>query len=339
MLRYFVAFSLACATLGSPAAAQGGGEWRHEGSGISLPRQIGEMRLGNVRDASDGGNYDVIAQLGSGATPVTLYVYRSAYPNAALWFERTRLAMNANVGSDERRAEPSAITIGGASAPNGLREDIALSGAPLRATSVAIIQAGQWLVKARISSSELDLPAVSARMDQLLGALRFASMPAPHPLRVPQPCSDSNRMSGEPVTEMNEEILASALPSLIMSEAAARGSGGLAVDPSAWCRDATQVPLQYGTVYRARDGGAWVTLLADSGRAVSAMRTDLPELEQTGRAALLANMPGGTSLIALFSDLPHPDRGTPAGIPVAAGAAQGMMSVGFGGPGESRGKN
>ena len=330
-IRLFAA-PLAALAVAAPAQAQE--LWSHEASGVSIPRTIGDMRVGRERDGS-GTGHDMIVQLGSRDTPVTLYVYRSAYPNAALWFERTRLAMNMNVRSPEQGVAPRTITIGGASAPNGLREDIAIPGGRYRATSVAMVQAGEWLVKARVSSTRLDLAGVSARMDQLLGALRFANMPAPHPLRVPTACTEANAMSGRPVTDLNEELLAAALPTVVAGETAARGQGGLAANPSAWCRDTTQVPVGYATVYRARDGSGWVSLLSDSGRAISAMRNETPG---PAGAALLAATPSATSLVAIFADLPHPEAGTVAAIPVAVGQAQGLVSVG-GPPRQSTPKN
>lgn len=281
----------------------------------------------------------MILQYGDDRNPVTVYVYRSAFPNPALWFERTRLAMNANVGSGRNAVDPRTVTVGGGTAPNGLREDIALPSGGFRATSVTIAQAGQWLVKVRVSSADLDLPGVTARMDRVLAALRFANASAPHPLRLPPPCSDANRMSGERIARGDEAMLAEALPAMLMGEAEARGDGGLAADPAAWCRDATQVPAQYGTVYRARDGSGWITLLADSGRAVRAVTTALPDLPTNGRAALLATTPATTSLVAMFGALPHPDSGTPIGIPVAAGAAEGMISIGTGEPQRAPPKN
>lgn len=339
MIRTFLAAALAVAVLAGPAAAQEGAQWRHQASGVSLPRDIGDLRLRGERDASGGGNWDVILQYGDERNPVTVYVYRSAFPNPALWFERTRLAMNANVGSDRNAVDPRTVTVGGGAAPNGLREDIALPSGGFRATSVTIAQAGQWLVKVRVSSADLDLPGVSARMDRVLAALRFANASAPHPLRLPPPCGDDNRMSRQAMVVADEALLAAALPALLSSEAEARGEGGLAADPAAWCRDTTEVPVEYATVYRARNGSGWVALLADSGRAVTGAQIDLPDMPRTGRAAVLANTPAGTSLVSLFAALPHPDIGAIVGIPVAAGAAEGLMSIGQGEPARAPPKN
>lgn len=335
MIRTIFAAAVACAMLAAPASAQRG-EWRHDASGISLPRSLGEMEVGAVQDASSGGNWDVILQLGNRRTAVTLYVYRSAYPNPALWFERTRLAMNENVGAGGLEAAPRSFTLGGASAPNGLREEIALPGG--RATGVAIAQIGEWMVKLRVTSDQLDAAAVGRRMDQVLGALRFARpTPAPVPLVVPQLCPEANAMAGQRITDVDEEAVAAVLPAALTGERHARGSGGLAAEPQSWCRDTTQVPNRYATVYRQRNGNGWVALLADSGRAVSAYLVDVPGRV---RATVLASTPAATEIVALYGAMPNPNDGVPAGLPVAAGMARGMISVGPGDPaGTGPGKN
>lgn len=317
MIRYLIALMLAAAAA-APAAAQD--LWRHQASGVSIPRVVGEMRLSQERDASGGGNYDVILQFGDSTTPATIYIYRSAYPNPALWFERTRMAMNQNVGSQNERVAPDSLTLGNARAPNGLREDIAISGGGrFRATSVAIAQAGEWMVKVRLSSTQLDRDAVASRMSQLLAALRFENMPPPHPLIVPALCSESTGANGRKLSPGREAVAAAARDGVLVADEA-RGRAGLAMDPRAWCRESTQFPAQYGSVYRRRDGGAWVALVGDAGRAISAATLG-------DRAVTFAAIPASTSLVAVYEGLPHPDRAIVEAIPIVTGQARGLAEV------------
>jgi|GEM_PF-3381139 len=340
MFRTVLAAGLACALLAAPVSAQDR-EWRHEASGISLPRQIGDMRVGRVQDASDGGNYDVIVHLGDSDTVVTLYVYRSAYPNPALWYERTRLAMAETVGSDRVSAEPRRFTLGNASAPNGLREEFDLprgSGTMrMNATAVAIAQVGEWMVKARISSRELDRAGIAARMDQLLGALRFARPPAASlPLTVPGPCDGGIPMRGRQLRDVTPEALAGAAAFGLVGYTQARGHGGLAAEPAQWCRVvATQLPARYGSLYRRRDGAAWVALLGDSGRAASSLASDVPG---TAQAYVFASSPASTQVVAVYDSVPDPDSALPAAIPVVVGQQRGLVEVGAERGGENRRK-
>jgi hypothetical protein len=331
-MRKFLALALAALGFAAPAAAQE--MWRHAPSGISVPRQIGEMELRSESDSSGGRGEDVAVQFGSGDTVVTLYIYRAAYPNPALWFERTRLAMNVNVQAPVNRVDPRSFTLGNASAPNGLREDIALPGPRLRATSVAMAQAGQWLVKTRISSASLDRDGVAARMDALLGALRFETMPTPHPLVVPGPCPDEVRMRGELIRRPSTEAVMAGTVQGIIAMSNARGHSGLAANPAEWCRATSEMPAIFGALYRKRDRSEWVALVTDAGRAVAGMRL---EVREAAGAATYATVPGTTSLIALYRDLPNPDAAIPAAVPVIVGQARGLTEVSTGQPGEQRG--
>lgn len=330
MIRFLVALAIAFAA--GPAVAQD--MWRHDGSGISLPRTVGGLQLNQEQDASGGGGFDVILQYGDDDTAFTVYVYRSAYPNPALWFERTRMAMSTNVGAPVEGVAPESVTLGGASAPNALREDIAIpAGGRFRATSVAIVQAGEWILKARISSRTLDRGGVSAMMDELLGAARFARMPAPHPLLVPAPCTDSAAMNGDAVSgRPSDEALGAALVTGIVAMAQARGATGLAAEPAQWCREASQIPPQYAAIYRARSGGGWVALIGDSGRAVAAM-----PIEGDRGAATFVSLPALTSVAALYDALPQADAAAVQAMPIVGGQARGLVEIGSGA--ERRGKD
>ena len=324
MVRYVFAAVLAVVAAAQPAAAQSG-LWRHAETGISLPRSIGEMSLSREQDASGGENYDVILQYGSSQTPVTLYIYRSAYPNAAIWFERTRLAMNQNVGADAVTVAPRSFALGGASTPNGLREEITLPNGA--ATGVAIAQIGEWIVKIRVTSTQLDRAGVAARMDSLLGSLQFSnSTPAPHPLIVPGPCGDGATMRGEQLRNLNSRNYAAAAAASILGYGAARGIGGLAAEPALWCRATqTAIPVQLGSLYRRIDGSGWVALLGDSGRAAAALLNPVPG---NVRAVLFASLPASTHVVAAYDGIPDPDQGVSVALPVVVGQATGIAQMG-----------
>jgi hypothetical protein len=308
-----------------PAQAQGD-MWRHEGSGISIPRRIGELRLRNVEDGSDGAGTDVYAQLGTGGTVVTVYVYRSAYPNVAMWFERVRHAMADTVGSEGVAVAPRTFTLAGAPAPNGLREEFAVpknNQMGAQATGVAMAQVGEWILKVRISAQRLDQPGIARMMDEVLAAVRVERFPFVLPLTIPGRCPEPNRMAADQLRSPSPAAVQAAAGEASVW-AQARGRGGLAAEPQSWCRDATEVPAQYGTVYRRRDGAGWVALLGDAGTAVSAERIDLPG---DADGALFASSTARTDVVALFEGVPHPDAGVITGLPVLAGRARGLAEV------------
>lgn len=295
--------------------------WRHDASGISLSALPDGMQLGRASDNRGDGS-DVYAQLaGSDRELVTLYVYRSAFPGAAIWFERTRLAMRANVGAPTDAVAPRSFTLGEATAPNGLREEIDLpAGGRWRATTVAIAQYGEWMVKARITSSEADAAALGRRMDLLLAALRFpAAAPAAHPLTVPSPCTDANTMRGRARAPSGEDSAMAGLM-LVGAHAQARGNAGLVANPSAWCRDRSAHPEEVISLYRRRDGLGWVALLGDSGVAIGSEAID-------EKAMTFAATPSATIFVQMFDGMPAPDGAIETAAPYAVGRAQGSASV------------
>jgi hypothetical protein len=290
--------------------------WRHGPSGVSIPDLPDGLHTGRVTDSRGDGS-DVFIQLGRDNEPVTFYVYRSAFPNPALWFERTRLAMNVHVGSGNAGADPRAFTLGGASAPNGLREEIVLApGNTFRTTAVAIAQYGEWMVKVRITSASLDRDGIRARMDRLLAAIHLpGAVPAPVPLLVPGLCPDENRMSGR-MRQTSDEDVAVARAALRRAHDNARGRGGLAAEPAGWCRERSGFPTEYGTVYRQRDGRAWTVLLGDSGLAVSALPIDVPDAD--GAATFTATS-AVTALARIYDHMPSPDEAIDPAVPVLVG--------------------
>lgn len=303
----------------APHAALAEG-WRHAPSRIAVPDLPEGFQLGATADNRRDGS-DVFVQLGSASEPVTLYVYRSAFPNPALWFERTRRAMNSNVGSDTAAADPRTFTLGQASAPNGLREEVVLApGGNFRTTAVAIVQYGEWIVKARITSSTLDRDGIRARLDRLLAAVRLpGTVPAPAQLIVPAACGEANRMRGTARAGSGEDnVMAGIL--LVGVNGQARGREGLVATPAAWCRDTSAHPATLVTLYRRRDGGAWVALLADSGMAIGAETID-------NQAMSYAATPSATIFVQMFNGIPAPDPAIESAFPYLVGRARGAASV------------
>ena len=324
MKTYLFAALIAASAFATPAAAQGN-RWRHQDSGISLPRSIGGMNLSREQDASGGGGHDVILRYAQGEDPITVSVYRASYPNAAIWFERVRIAMNMLAGAAGQAANPRTFTLGGGQAPNGLREEIALPAGG--ATGVAIAQAGEWLVKVRITSSTLSSAALAERMDRIIAAVQFARpVPAPHPLVVPGPCGDGTPMRGRRIGNVDTQMHARASVFGLVAFGEARGMRGLAAEPAAWCRITNSaVPAQYGSIYRRRDGDGWVALLGDAGRSAAAGPIDLPG---EARAGLYVNAPASTQVVAVYDGMPDPGEAVPVALPVVLDQARGIAEIG-----------
>lgn len=311
--------------LTTPLSAQSVG-WTHTKSKISLPAAIGEMTLGAERDLSGGREVDIMVQYGDDAEPVTVYVYRSSHPNPALWFERTRHAMQINVGAAAEDVAPRSFNFAGASTPNGLREEIALPpGRPWKTTAVAIAQAGEWIVKTRITSRTLDEAGASAKMDRLLAAFQVpGGVGSALPLVVPGPCPrEYGRLRGKPLSRGHDEATAAAAVMGVGVLAEARGLAGLAASPEAWCRAASAIPAQHASIYRQREGAGWVALVGDSGMAVSGH-----DLQPTAKGyATFTSNPSSVRVVAVYDSAADPDQAIPQALPVLIGHQPGLVEI------------
>lgn len=307
-----------------PAPREMSDVWRHVRSGIEVPRSIGDMRMGTQRDLSDDAGLDMIVQFGTDEAPATLYIYRSAYPNAALWFERTRLAMATNVQSTNEQVEPRSFTLGGGGVVNGLREELTLpTNARFRTTAVAIAHHGEWMVKFRITSTDPDLTRLRSRLDAMIAAVRLPASPAiARPLVVPQPCAEGASGSGSPMVAPVAAALRAATVTAGLTFAEARGRTGLANEPASWCRVETDIPAQYVSVFRHRQSGAWVGLMGDSGQAITARTL----VGATG-AVVLGSSARRTAVAGLYTAIPSPEEALPAALPVAVGRSRGLAEV------------
>src|SRR5687767_6419652 len=80
----------AIAVAQAPAAAPGDGElWTHLASGATLPRRFGGPSITGIQDIDNRWNSVIVySGDGSGVESITLYVFRAAFPDARLWFDR-----------------------------------------------------------------------------------------------------------------------------------------------------------------------------------------------------------------------------------------------------------
>jgi len=313
-------------SLATPAAA----DWTHKESGVSLPDAIGDMRGHGERDLSNGERQDVWIQYGTDTEPVTLYVYRSSFPNPALWFERTRTAMLDNVGAFDTAPPPRAVAVGGP-APNALRAEYPLAGTPWKATAVALVGNGEWIVKARVTSQTLDPAGVARRMDRFLAAIRFAKQPAdPLPLTAPAACTEAKSFAAQPKT--GDQMLGAGAALGLVAFGEARGMvSGLARKPGDWCRAELPDPAmrKLATLYRSNDGNRWTALLGDAGLSLQAIDTSPGMKDQKGGATYITRY-GPTQLVATWDGVPDFVPALAGATPVLRGQAKGLATIGVG---------
>jgi len=316
--------------------------WSHDDTGISIDRASGDLSLVEEQDKSGGAKADNILQFGTANEPATLYLYRSSFPNPALWFPMTRAAMVINMhGLPAAPSAPTPFTTGGASAPNGLRWVTPLpETARARATGVAIVQVGEWILKLRITSRTRDANGVGKRLDTLLAMIHFsAPPPRPLPLTTPAACKGEAWDTGIIITDKpNDDEMGAAMLSATNALFAASGVSGLAREPGKWCKDES-VSISSGMIslYRPISGPPqWVMFVGDSGITITAQ--DLSDYAKTARnikdfrarAVMLTNNWAGTRVVGFFDNMPFPQTSINLALPVAVGQRPALFSVSTG---------
>lgn len=298
---------LAVAAMVAAAAPAQAETWRHARSSIALELPA-SLRVGQERQLRQDGT-DTIVQLGSGDEPVTFYVYRAAYPSPALWFERARHALNANLAATGQAVTPRPFTLAGAAAPNGLREEIELPGqSGFRSTAIAIAAHGEWLIKVRISSRSRNRAEIARLMDEVLAGVRVQGVAVALPLTVPGACGDRARFTGRPSGATDAAGRARLQAATQRLEAQARGRGGLVAEPAAWCRAASAIPGNLISLYRRRDGSEWVALLGDAAAAISAVGA------AGAGAGVYGSTTSGNQLLFLYDGIPTPEEEIARGV-------------------------
>jgi hypothetical protein len=306
-----------------PTAAHA--DWTHKDSGIAIADTVGGMARGAERDLTNGEKADVYVQYGTDAEPVTVYVYRSSHPNPALWFDRTRAAMISRLSGVDAARPPRPITLGGSPTANGLRQDFTLANdGPWTATSVALAQAGEWMVKVRVTSQTLDQAGVAAKMEAMLGALRFARpVTAALPLVVPAACPAALAATGRPDAKQ-ARVAAGSVYGAVAIVDARQGGNGLAGEPAKWCRDDVGALSKAITLYHRIDGTAWTALIGDAGITANAYALDAAV---GGGGAVFFIRTGAAQLAMTYDALPSFEAGLSAVMPLISGKSQPLASI------------
>ncbi|MBV9932061.1 MAG: hypothetical protein JO013_14110 [Alphaproteobacteria bacterium] len=181
-MRLFPA--LAAATLAAAAAAPAGGEpWQHAGgrlavpaAGLSFPDKAGTVALTQTSEASLGGQgVDDVAQYRSADEQVyaTLFVYLTAYADAALAAYELDKVIRQHRGPDAR-LESSRVLPAGGTAAGAIRVVYVNTEGGKSATTGAVLRAGHWIVTVRVSGPSARQAEVEAALDALISGLRVS---------------------------------------------------------------------------------------------------------------------------------------------------------------------
>ncbi|HEY0013753.1 MAG TPA: hypothetical protein VGB79_12980 [Allosphingosinicella sp.] len=283
--------------------------WQHAETQMILPPQVAGLARGEIKDLGRA-EMDVLASYGgTDGVFVTVYLFRTGLPDAALWYDRAAavISFQPEYGlAGAALPAPTAFVRPGAAVASGLRTATDLSGGPLRSTAVAVAPlGGNHLLKIRISAQSLDRAALDALLGRVIEGLRW---PAPAPdERAAVPIG----ACAEPLRLRNARVLRPDMTESLID--ALTGVAAAQPDPdrrpTVYCREAGS-GLQYGVYRPNASRTSYVIALGDAGIALSLGRAiSLEALTGGGgrsRVGMTLLERASTSVLLSFNRLPPP---------------------------------
>jgi hypothetical protein len=318
------------AALGAPAAAQQASVFSHAASRAAFPRAVGEQTIAQTRDLNTP-NDSVVDYAGvDPRESTTLYIFRAAYPDARLWFGQASDVVGTQIplrifdaGEEER------IAAFGSAVPNAIQRIYTTTqDGPFRTTALVVGQAGEWVVKMRVTSPTLDRAGMAARIRAFADAIRFPEGTAFAPAAGPLPaCGPLPFPQGARPVEPDVQRLAIATG--LTAALAADARRPLANGGAGWCRvegNRSDPPL---LIVRRADGtGGWIFLLGDAGRAIAAKSAAEIDLPNEGTAVIAAADADSVRAAAIYDEMPDPATPLAHAAQVLSGRAPALIEVG-----------
>jgi hypothetical protein len=280
-------------------AAQG---WRHKATGIQLPPTILDL----PRTALDDGTaseLDVRAQfnLPDMASSLTLYIFRPATTDVALWFDRSETALEASAsfgGVIPFMDSPTAFSRPGSTTRDGLRRVYRPKIGGYHGTALAIMPLGEWLVAIRLSSKTLEPAALDAQLSAAIDAIRFPAGAASGPsVSAMAACVSALPYRHADLTKPDlAQTLLGAVGPLVPEKSN---------NPAeAWCREAS-VQAGFGVYRQVTAENRYLIALGDAGRTI----TVSPEFPLEGKSkgyTIIYHDLDSSAVYPSFDRLPEP---------------------------------
>lgn len=289
-----------------------GKSWQHAETGLILRSQLAGLPRGALTDATQS-EHDVAAQFEApdGSVSATVYLFHPAVPDVALWFDRSRTAIESRDlfrNAAPASADPIAFAAPGATAASSLRQVYANAGKGYRSTALAVVPVGEWIVSIRMSAKALTAEQLDAQLQQAIATIHW-----PRPAGPAAPAATPIRACATPLVFTHAKPIKPAggdmLMALLAGSIAAKAKADPATPPQprpSWCREG-DARLEYG-VYRAH-GAGYEMALYDAGRTVSVYPSLMGQIEKSGTYTVaLTDVDGTVSSFPSFDGLPTPKQ-------------------------------
>jgi hypothetical protein len=171
---------------------------------IALPQAAGGLSLVKSGQIADGGEgLDNYAQFTSddGVVQATAYIYMPSYADAAVAAYITDKAILDRFGPSTRR---TAFGVAAAGGHDGVAIRSIYTGADgALVTSAALIHAGAWIVKLRVTATADRAGDVGRGLDAMLAGLRFGPAASPH-------AAQARNVAACPVSDRQDAVVLNA---------------------------------------------------------------------------------------------------------------------------------
>lgn len=175
-------------------AVQQQGQTYRDSSGLVAPSEV--AGLVRYQEQSRGGDLVLSYRELETGTVMTVYFTSSAVPNASLWFDQARHAIQHNPAFriDTAAGTEQSFAAGGGHA-NGRAVSYRASGGGMRATAMAMVSTGGRILKLRISSARLDHAELLRRVVTAAQSLQWPTSSAARTVDTLEGCSGATAPS------------------------------------------------------------------------------------------------------------------------------------------------
>lgn len=294
--------------------------WKHDASGVKLPRKAGGLSRGDIT-AFDDAQTNIGATYGSNASGdyyATVYLYPLVDGDRAVWFDRaySLIALNEDKYEIEEAGAPRAFSPEGDGAQSGLMASFSLAGDGFGSTLVAIFPVGNGLTgKLRMSSTHDDRAALEAFAAAFLDDIKWRADDT-HALAPVVDCADTLAYAENPaVLPIDEDtgtqtmILGQLLGSIVENKKKEDAAEGIEPQaPTPWCREPGTASLQ-STIYRPTGRtNAYLFAQDDAGLSINVWRHLLESSEGTDRYMIELGQAPNIYRFPEMDGLPSPRR-------------------------------
>jgi hypothetical protein len=296
--------------------------WMHADTKLIVRPSVAGLNRIAITDATTT-EHDVAVKLENADQSVfaTLFLFHPSIPSVALWFDRSRTAIEERRNFDKgapASADPIAFAPLGTGPAVGLRESWSLLSSPYRSTSLAVMPMGEWMLVVRLTAKSLTADALDAKMNEIIATLKpaIATTPAyPGPAAVIRPCATQTDFAHLPKAKVEKPSQGDVMSNLLMGAVMANYKPDpktQAEKPAApLCRDG-ESRTEYG-VYRREgsDGNGYTMALYDAGRTVGVYPGIMSQIQQRktmSYSVVLRQVDDSADSFPSFDRLPRPEQ-------------------------------